>query len=231
MSCNNCSKSSGVCKCPCYLKCDDTLVRFDNPIGTFGTGVCLVGDISDGIQDNGSYIFRFRDNFQYGGTSISGPAGGQYISVTVTNNWKEPALFEVEAYADCLARTVGGQTSVGMSYITAITEELNVEPRSFGFIGATTNPRDVFSRTQVDYKNFSNAPNGAEPNAPIGDYDNGAETSPIKYTKILQPNETRTVYLQAWAIINNVTMGAYYDLHCGFNASTNWKLTRNAKNG
>lgn len=191
--------------------CIDTQTYYRNAGGSSGAGMCI--GVEPSSFSEGRCIFQSRNAaFIAGNGSVSG--GGAlagYFTETFTNPWLQPAVIDVTMVVqpNIIAAGSGARplTSADylpnkkMTYIHAITEQLNVSPPAFGLHDSPVPENWCYTQmdTTSQFHRLSNTPVGS------GDWTQpktSQATNSARFVKILNPGETLTLYYQWWAVMN-----------------------------
>jgi len=212
---NNTAIHTIVVAQPCYLKCDDELLRFSS--GAAGAGVCIAWG---GVSYNpfrGRAVFRMRDATweEGGGTQTGNP--GAYLTLNITNPYPEPAMLRVDGFtANNGFSGANGATNVRVGFVTKIGEVLGINmPNAYDLYADPSEIRDILDMS------VSTAAGGGDSGENYGEV-----TGYGYYKRLLQPGQTVTVYMQSWVILSQQYPFLGSTVHAHMNAA--WELHRNA---
>ena len=217
--------------CTLMLNPETPNVRSRNAGELASAGVCLA--VSPNafvgiVPGAGNAMIQLRDKtWVFGGASSVVGGAASYLTETFTNQWSTPALLEVDliCQSNFLASLGNARVyDVQMAFIHGITDVLAVTPPTFGGGNDPALPNWGYTQLSAGTPHFDPTP------PPGGNVANGqysAQTTVCKYTRVLQPNETVTLYYQWWAVFNEIYVGACdtYTIHGGM--ATASKMTRN----
>lgn len=217
--------------CTLRLNPETPNVRSRNAGQFASSGICIAiaPTAFVGPLPTGKYaIFQARDaSFIAGNGTFTGLPVGSYLSETFTNNWSTSALLEIELIAQpnfFATNDLGGaEFDVSMAFIHSITETLAVSPPNFGAVNNPVLPNFGYTQLSSGTPSFNPVPG---PSLTSGVY--GAETTMCKFTKVLAPNESVTIYYQWWAILFDLyaaQVDGVYTIHGGM--ATASKMLRN----
>jgi hypothetical protein len=215
--------------CTLQLNPDTPNVRSRNAGEVASAGVCISASptvFAGPIPDAQNAILQMRDlTWILGnGTYIPGPTGA-YLTETFTNNWSTPALLEVDLICqDNFLATLAGVLTYDqqVGFIHGITEVLAVQPPSFGAGNDPALPNWAFNQVSSGTPWFNPTPGGG-----LGQAGYSPQTAVCKFTKVMAPGQTVTLYYQWWAVFNEIYAASAdtYVLHGGM--ATASKMSRN----
>lgn len=215
--------------CTLRLNPETPNVRSRNAGELASAGVCLSVSPTDfvgGIPGAENAMLQLRDlTWLFGnGTMAPGPTGA-HLTETFTNNWSTPALLEVDLICqdNFLALLDNVRVyDVQMAFIHGITETLAVQPPTFGAGNDPARPNWAFNQISSGTPWFNPVP--ADP-VNAGTY--SPQTVVCKFTKVLAPGQTVTLYYQWWAVFSELYAAAAdtYVIHGGM--ATASKMSRN----
>ena len=216
--------------CVLRLNPETPNVRSRNAGEIASAGVCIAATPTayvGGIPGQRNAFLQLRDLTWLGGAAGTlGGGGASYLTETFTNNWSTAALLEVDLICqDNVMATREGVRVFGaaMMFIHAITETLAVTPPAFGAGNDPALSNWVYNPITANMPSFDPVPEG-------NSLTNGTytpQTAVGKYTRVMSPGETVTLYYQWWAVFNEMydTGSAItYTLHGGM--ATASKMSR-----
>lgn len=214
---NNSDLNTVVVAQPCYLKCDDELVRFSD--GAAGAGVCFFITPGGYNPFRGRAIMQGRDKTALEGSFTESGNPGTYLSLTITNPYPTPAYLKVDFSVHPQVYFVPGVTNVStaaIGMVASITEQLNI-PMPDGLPGTDVNLIHKIMRMTGVTSNGSGASgtNGQEESTGGG-----------RYNRLLAPGETINLYGQWWVIL--FQDAPFYTGFLEMNMAATWALYRNA---
>jgi hypothetical protein len=192
--------------CVLRLNPETPNVRSRNAGEVASAGVCLevaptayVG----GIAGARNAMLQLRDlSWVFGaGTLGVGPTGA-YLTETFTNNWSTDALLEVDLICQDNFLALLAEARVytpRVAFIHSITETLAVQPPAFGGGNDPARPNWAYNQISAGTPFFQENP--------VGSIEAGTlspQTSSCKFTRVMAPNETVTLYYQWWAVFNEM---------------------------
>lgn len=230
VTCNN----LGICEL--RLNPETPNVRSRNAGEFSSAGICIAATPQTFVGTIGgarNATLQMRDMAWLAGTTgvLANPGqGGNYLTESFTNNWSTAALLEVDlicqdnVFADRDGAAVFDAT---MLFIHSITETLAVSPPSFGALDDPALPNWVYNPIETNMPSFDpfTAAQGGN-SITTGRYT--PKTAIGKYTRVMAPGETVTLYYQWWATFNERYQGVTptrYTLHGGM--ATASKMSRN----
>jgi hypothetical protein len=206
--------------CTFYI---DTIIEARDAGEVGSAGVCV--EVTADTFVNGSAIVRSRDGtFSRGSGTFS--AVGTYLTETFTNPWADAAYIEVDLICqdNFLASVLGEiRMNKGVTFIHSVTEELVVDPPNFGAFNNPVPPNWAYNQIYSDTGFFDPIPENP-PNQ--GRY--APQTVSCKFSKLLAPGESLTLYYQYFAVFMDhfAEANLYYTLHGG--TATSSKMIRHA---
>ncbi len=218
--------------CTLRLNPDTPNVRSRNAGEFASAGICvaLMPDTYQGPNVDGKYaIWQARDGTWIAGTGhvVANPSTS-YLQETFTNNWSTNALLEIELVAQPNFLAVGDASAriydASVAFIHGITESLAVAPPKFG---AGNNPvLPNWGYTQLDSGTPSFNPVTTDVGNLLGSY--SAQTTLCKFTKVLAPGQSVTIFYQWWVVFFDLYAADVtdsYTIHAGM--ATASKMLRN----
>lgn len=203
--------------CTFYI---DTIIQARNAGEVASAGVCLRATPTSFA--GGTYaLWRSRDNtFVAGGGTIDSTNTGQYVTETFSNPWADAAYLEVDLICQDNANGTGSDT---IGFIHSITEELAVTPPVTGAMNTVVFPNWAYNQVNTGLKYY-------DPMAPDTEFPPSPTFSPqtvaAKFSRLLLPGESITLYYQWWAVFPASTSGKSINVHGG--TATASKLIRHA---
>lgn len=204
--------------CTFYI---DTIIQARNAGEVSSAGVCV--GVQPNSYSNFSAILQGRDlTWIRGNGSLVSTPSGSYLTETFTNPWNDRAFLEVDLICqDNFNASTGDQialTGKTVTFIHAITENLAVAPPIFG-----ANNQPVYSNWV--YNQIDSGSRFFQPD-PALTLTYSHQTASGKYTKILEPGESVTLYYQWWAVFDSAAVAPLMIIHAGM--ATASKLIRHA---
>jgi hypothetical protein len=218
--------------CVLHLNPETPFVRVRNAGELASAGVCVMaqpttftagGDPDAGISSHKFAVLRMRDLTWIAGGGLTPLGIASHLSETITNTWSTPAFLEVSMIAQCNMLSAEADGAVG--FIHAITDQLNVDPPTFGGGNNPALPNWAYTVVENNMPSF-----GVDPTKP---WDGPGsvftpQTSSCVYSRILAPGETVTIYYQWFAVFSERYDDVVnFALHGGMATST--KLFRNVQ--
>ena len=215
--------------CTLRLNPETPNVRSRNAGELASAGVCLGVQptaYAGGITGARNAMLQMRDlTWLFGGGTLAVGPTGAYLTETFTNNWSTPALLEVDLICqdNFLALLDGTRVyTPQMAFIHGITEALASQPPAFGAGNDPARPNWAFNQLSAGMPWFNPVP--------LGDISAGTyspQTVVCKFTKVLAPGATVTLYYQWWAVFNEMYADEAdkYVIHGGM--ATASKMSRN----
>ena len=221
--------------CELRLNPETPNVRSRNAGELASAGICIDARPSTyiGTQVGArNAILQMRDFTWLGGATgtIQPGTSPNHLTETFTNNWSTDALLEVDLICQdnfLILKDDVRSYDTSVTFVHSITEQLAVSIPSFGAGNDPALSNWVFNQIESSTPWFDPVPPALGGNSiTSGTY--SANTAIGKYTRIMTPGETVTLYYQWWAVFNERYKGAatvmQYVLHGGM--ATASKMSR-----
>lgn len=221
--------------CVLRLNPETPNVRSRNAGEIASAGVCIVAlptSYVGAIPGHRNAFLQLRDLTWLGGATGSimpGSGGASYLTETFTNNWSTPALLEIDLICQDSSQVSidgVGQYDIVVGFIHSLTETLEVTPPAFGRGNDPALVNWVYNPITVGNPSFDYVPTSQGGNS-ITSGTSTASTGIGKYTRVMAPGETVTMYYQWWAVFNEMYdtgTAINYTLHGGM--ATASKMSR-----